>query len=271
VTQFGIGIVGCAGRMGRMLVETVTARADCRVASGSERPGSPAIGQDIGRLAGTEPLGVAVTDDSAALFAAADAVLDFSSPAATVANAAAAAEAGKIHVIGTTGLAPEHQAAIAAAARRTAIVQAPNMSLGVNLLMALVRQAASRLGPDWDIDILEMHHRHKVDAPSGTALGLGRAAASGRGVALDSVARRTRDGLVGARPAGEIGFATLRGGDVVGDHLVVFAAEGERLELGHRAGSRVVFARGALHAALWARGKPPGLYGMADVLDLPQA
>lgn len=271
MTQLGIGIVGCAGRMGRMLVEAVAARSDCRVAAGSERPGSPALGQDVGRLAGLEPLGVAVTDDPGALFAASDAVLDFSAPASSVANAAAAAAARKIHVIGTTGLAPEQQAAIAAAARRTAIVQAPNMSLGVNLLLALVRQAASRLGPDWDIDILEMHHRHKVDAPSGTALALGRAAAAGRGVALDSVARRSRDGLVGARPAGEIGFATLRGGDVVGDHQVIFAAEGERIELGHRAGSRLVFARGAIHAALWARGKPPGLYGMADVLGLPQA
>lgn len=270
MAQFGIGIVGCGGRMGRMLVETVAARPDCRVAAGSERPGSPAIGQDVGRLAGLEPLGVAVTDDPGALFAAADAVLDFSAPAVSVANAAAAAAAGKIHVIGTTGLGPEQQAAIAAAAERAAIVQAPNMSLGVNLLLALVRQAASRLGPDWDIEVLEMHHRHKVDAPSGTALGLGRAAAAGRGVALDAVARRSRDGLVGARPAGEIGFATLRGGDVVGDHLVIFAAEGERIELGHRAGNRAIFARGALHAALWARGRPPGLYGMADVLGLAQ-
>ena len=263
-----IGIVGCAGRMGRMLVETVGARADCRVVAGSERPGSPAVGQDIGRLAGLEALGVAVTDDPAALFAASEAVLEFSSPAATVAHARLAAAAGKIHVIGTTGLGKDDEAAIAQAAARTAIVLAPNMSLGVNLLLALVRQAASRLGPDWDIEIVEMHHRHKVDAPSGTALGLGRAAAAGRGVALDQVARRARDGQIGARPTGEIGFATLRGGDVVGDHVVVFAADGERLELGHRAGSRVIFARGAVHAALWARGKPPGLYRMADVLGL---
>ena len=263
-----IGIVGCAGRMGRMLVETVRGRTDCRVAAGSERPGSPALGQDIGRLAGQDPLGIIATDDPAALFEASEAVLEFSSPAATVSHARLAAATGRIHVIGTTGLGKNDEAAIAEAARRAAIVLAPNMSLGVNLLLALVRQAASRLGPDWDIDILEMHHRHKVDAPSGTALGLGRAAAAGRGVALDQVARRTRDGQVGARPAGEIGFATLRGGDVVGDHLVVFAAEGERLELGHRAGSRVVFARGAVHAALWARGKPPGLYRMADVLGL---
>jgi len=263
-----IGIVGCAGRMGRMLVETVGGRADCRVVAGSERPGSPAIGQDVGRLAGLGPLGVAVTDDPATLFAAAEAVLEFSSPAATVAHARLAAAAGKVHVIGTTGLGRDDEAAIAQAAGRTVIVLAPNMSLGVNLLLALVRQAASRLGPDWDIEIVEMHHRHKVDAPSGTALGLGRAAAAGRGVPLDQVARRTRDGQVGARPTGEIGFATLRGGDVVGDHMVIFAADGERLELGHRAGSRVVFARGAVYAALWARGKPPGLYRMADVLGL---
>ena len=172
MTPLRIGIVGCAGRMGRMLVETASQRAECRVAAGSERPGSPAIGQDIGRLAGLEPLGLAVTDDPAALFAASDAVLEFSSPAATVAHARLAAATGRIHVIGTTGLGKEDEAAIAEAARRTAIVLAPNMSLGVNLLLALVRQAASRLGSDWDIEIVEMHHRHKVDAPSGTVLGL---------------------------------------------------------------------------------------------------
>ncbi|MFO1060994.1 MAG: 4-hydroxy-tetrahydrodipicolinate reductase [Dongiaceae bacterium] len=268
MTEFGIGIVGCAGRMGRMLVETVAARSDCR--------SPPAASGRAARRSARMSAGWPGWSRSASrswttrgrCSRRPTRCFDFSSPAASVANAAAAADAGKIHVIGTTGLGPEHQAAIAAAARRTAIVQAPNMSLGVNLLLGLVREAASRLGPDWDIDILEMHHRHKVDAPSGTALALGRAAAAGRGVALDAVARRSRDGLVGARPAGEIGFATLRGGDVVGDHLVIFAAEGERIELGHRAGSRLVFARGAVHAALWARGQPPGLYGMADVLGL---
>ena len=263
-----IGIVGCAGRMGRMLVETVRGRADCRVAAGSERPGSAALGQDIGRLAGQDPLGIVATDDAAALFEASEAVLEFSSPAATVAHARLAAATGRIHVIGTTGLGKDGEAAIAEAARRAAIVLAPNMSLGVNLLLALVRQAASRLGPDWDIDILEMHHRHKVDAPSGTALGLGRAAAAGRGVALPDVAVRSRDGITGERAQGAIGFGVLRGGSVAGDHQVIFAGEGERLELGHRAESRAIFAQGAVKAALWLAGKPAGRYAMTDVRGL---
>ena len=233
MSDYRIGVVGCAGRMGRMLIGTIMATPGCVVAGGSERPGSAEIGRDLGVLAGGEPLGVAVVDDPDTLFAASDAVVDFTAPAASVAHAALAARHKTAHVIGTTGLEADAIAAIERAARDTAIVFAPNMSLGVNLLFALVEQVARSLDPDWDIEIVEMHHRHKVDAPSGTALALGRAAAQGRGVALDDVARRTRDGIVGARPKGEIGFATLRGGDVVGDHTVVFAAEGERVEITH--------------------------------------
>lgn len=268
MTAYRIGVVGAAGRMGRMLIATIAATPGCTVAGGAERPGNPAIGQDVGTLAGLAPLGVTVLDNSETLFTAADAVLDFTAPAASVAHAGLAARHRKVHVIGTTGLEPHEIAEIERAARETAIVFAPNMSLGVNLLLAVVEQVARALDPDWDIEIVEMHHRHKVDAPSGTALALGRAAAAGRGVSLDEVARRARDGQVGARPRGEIGFATLRGGDVVGDHSVIFATEGERVEISHKAASRAIFARGAVKAALWARGRAPGLYGMKDVLGL---
>jgi 4-hydroxy-tetrahydrodipicolinate reductase len=268
MTAYRIGVVGCAGRMGRMLIAAIAGTPGCAVAGGSERPGSAAIGRDVGTIAGIEPLNLPVLDDADDLFAAADAVLDFTAPAVSVAHAALAARHKKVHVIGTTGLESDQIAALERAGRDTAIVFAPNMSLGVNLLLAAVEQVARSLGPDWDIEIVEMHHRHKVDAPSGTALLLGRAAAAGRGVKLDDVARRSRDGIVGARPKGEIGFATLRGGDVVGDHTVIFAADGERVEIAHKAGSRAIFARGAIRAAQWARGRKPGLYGMKDVLGL---
>jgi 4-hydroxy-tetrahydrodipicolinate reductase len=268
MSDFRIGVVGCAGRMGRMLIGAIAATPGCVVAGGSERPGSAEIGRDLGVMIGSDALGVTVVDDPDKLFAASDAVVDFTVPAASAAHAALAARHGCAHVIGTTGLDADAIAAIERAARDTRIVFAPNMSLGVNLLLAVVEQVARSLDPDWDIEIVEMHHRHKVDAPSGTALALGRAAAKGRGVALDDVARRARDGIVGARPKGEIGFATLRGGDVVGDHTVVFAAEGERVEITHKAGNRAIFARGAVKAALWTRGRKPGLYRMKDVLGL---
>lgn len=263
-----IGVVGAAGRMGRMLVQTIHQAEGCVLAGGCERPGAEAVGKDIGELAGVGSLGLALGDDPVGLFAAADAVIDFTAPAATVAHAELAAQAQAVHVIGTTGLGPDEQAAIERAAVHTAIVHAANMSLGVNLLLALVEQVARALDPDYDIEVLEMHHRHKVDAPSGTALWLGRAAAAGRGVDLDEVAQRVRDGHTGARKRGDIGFATLRGGDVVGDHSVIFATDGERIELTHKASSREIYARGALRAALWGQGRPPGLYGMKDVLGL---
>lgn len=262
-----IGIVGCAGRMGRMVIQEVMATDGCHVAGGTEAPGGP-VGKDLGGLVGEEPMGVTVGDDPAALFAAAEAVIDFTVPAATRLHAAAAGESGTAYVVGTTGLSGDDQAAIDQAAQSAPIVQAPNFSVGVNLLFALTKQVAAALGPDYDIEILEMHHRHKIDAPSGTALGIGKAAAGGRGVPLDSVARYAREGETGARPSGEIGFATLRGGGVIGDHTAMFANEVERLELTHKAGSRGIFAGGAVRAALWLQGKPPGLYGMADVLGL---
>jgi 4-hydroxy-tetrahydrodipicolinate reductase len=216
------------------------------------------------RLAGGADQG----DDLGGLAQACDVLIDFSSPGALEANLAAAEAAGRPIVIGTTGLGDGHQAAIDRAAQRIPVLQAANMSLGVNLLAHLVREAAARLGPDWDIEIVEMHHRHKVDAPSGTALLLGEAAAEGRGIDLSAHSERGRDGITGARQNGHIGFASLRGGSVAGDHQVVLAAEGERIELGHRAESRTIFARGAVQAALWLHGRPAGRYAMTDVLGL---
>jgi 4-hydroxy-tetrahydrodipicolinate reductase len=259
-----IGIVGAAGRMGRMLVKTVSETSDCVVAGATERPGAADLGRDAGELAGIGPIGVPLTDDAAAMFAAVDAVIDFTSPAATAAHAALAAAAGCALVSGTTGLEAGHRAALEAAAAKVPIVWAPNMAAGVNLLFALTERVARVLGEEFDIEIVEMHHRHKVDAPSGTALALGLAAADGRGVALESV----RDGITGARGRGAIGFASLRGGDVVGDHTVVFAGAGERIELTHKAASRDIFASGAVRAARWTGGRPAGLYGMKDVLGL---
>ena len=263
-----IGVIGCAGRMGQMLIRAASANERCLVVGGVERSGASMIGRDVGALAGIEPLGVPVGDNAGELFDAADAVLEFTSPAATLQHAELAAKRRKVHVIGTTGLDAAQIATLQRHAKQTAIVMAPNMSLGVNLLLRLVTQVARSLDTDWDIEIVEMHHRAKVDAPSGTALALGKAAAEGRGVSLDRVAARGRDGMTGARRRGDIGFAVLRGGDVVGEHSVVFAADGERVEITHKATSREIFARGAIRAALWAQDKPPGFYSMADVLGL---
>ncbi len=266
MADLGIGIVGAAGRMGLALTRAVSEAEGCRVIAATQMPGHGALGDDIGTLAGRDALGVAVTEDAGALFAAADAVLDFTAPAATAAHGALAAENGTVLVTGTTGLEAAQQAAIEAAASSVAVVQAANFSVAVNLAIALVEQTARLLDADFDIEIVEMHHRHKVDAPSGTALGLGRAAAKGRGVELDAVAERGRDGITGARERGAIGFASLRGGDVVGEHTVVFAGPAERLEITHKAAGREIFARGAVRAALWVADKPAGLYSMADVL-----
>ena len=266
--NYRIGVLGCAGRMGHMLLRVLAETEGCEIVGGTEAPDNPVVGRDLGAQAGLGELGVAVGADPVELFAKAEAVLDFTAPAASVSHAGLAAQAEAVHVIGTTGLDAEQNAAIARAAQHATIVQAANMSLGVNVLLALVERAARTLDPDYDIEVVEMHHRYKVDAPSGTALALGRAAAAGRGVELDRVAQKVRDGVTGARRRGDIGFATLRGGDVAGEHTVVFAGDGERVELSHKASSREVFARGAVKAALWARGKPPGLYGMKDVLGL---
>lgn len=266
--MLNIGITGCGGRMGRMLIRQVLDTDGVALAGGTERPGSDLVGRDVATLVGADPVGVAITDDAETLFAAADAVIDFTAPAATVAHAALAARTGTILVVGTTGLDAEAHARLTEAATRTRIVQAPNMSAGVTLLMALTRTVAATLGTEFDIEIVEHHHRHKVDAPSGTALGLGRAAAAGREVELDAVADRGRDGHTGPRTDGAIGFAVLRGGDVVGDHTVVFAGPGERIELTHKASDRVIYARGAVRAAQWAAHRANGLYSMADVLGV---
>jgi 4-hydroxy-tetrahydrodipicolinate reductase len=256
--------------MGQALTRVLVETPGCVVAGGIEAKGSPAVGRDIGDLAGVGLLGVAITDDPLSLFAHVDGVLDFTSPASTVEFAALAAQARIVHVIGTTGLSASDEAKIEAAARHATIVKAGNMSQGVNLLAVLAAQVARALGPEFDIEILEMHHRHKRDAPSGTSLMLGRAAAEARGVSLKDRAVWTRDGDTGPRRDGDIGFAALRGGDVVGEHRVIFAGPGERIELAHIATDRGIFARGAVKAALWARGREPGLYSMQDVLGLGQ-
>ena len=261
-------VPGAAGRMGRTLIRMIDDIPGVAVAAALERAGSDAIGRDAGTLAGLPPLGVPVSDDALKAVVDADGILDFSAPAATVEFAALAAQARIVHVIGTTGLSADDLRKIDAAARHAVVVRSGNMSLGVNLLAALVQRAAASLGPDWDIEILEMHHRMKVDAPSGTALLLGESAARGRKTALAERSVRSRDGHTGARREGDIGFATLRGGSVVGDHSVIFAGISERLEFTHRAEDRAIFARGAIRAALWGRDKKPGHYAMADVLGL---
>lgn len=267
--DMGLAVVGAAGRMGRALVRMVDSVDGVRLSGAIERPGAPEIGQDAGGLAGVGSTGIIITDDAEAALAASDGVLDFTVPAVSVAMAKLAARSGVVDIIGTTGMTPEDEAAVRAAAADTAIIKSGNMSLGVNLLSVLVQQAAKALeAADWDIEVLEMHHRHKVDAPSGTAYLLGEAAAEGRGVDLQTHSVRVRDGQTGARPSGTIGFATLRGGAVIGEHSVLFAGEDETIELTHRALDRSLFARGAVKAALWGRGKPAGLYSMLDVLGL---
>lgn len=262
-------VIGAAGRMGRTLVSMIKATEGARLHAALEREGSIALGQDAGMLAGAGHLGVAIGSDLAAALDGADGIVDFTAPSTSVALAERAAKAGLVHVIGTTGCSADDDAAIARAAATARIVKSGNMSLGVNLLAGLVAQAARALPAEaFDIEVLEMHHRHKVDAPSGTALLLGQAAAGGRGADLSKVSVRSRDGRTGPRPDGAIGFAALRGGSVVGEHSVLFAGEGERIELVHRAEDRSIFARGALRAALWARGQEPGLYSMQDVLGL---
>jgi len=263
-----IAVMGAAGRMGRELVRAITADPACALSGGTEAPGSPNLGRDLGELAGLGANGVLATADPLELIARSDAIIDFTSPKATVELAGLAANARIVHVIGTTGLDAAADAAIAAAARHATVVRSGNMSLGVNLAAALTERIAGILDADWDIEIVEMHHRHKVDAPSGTALMLGKAAAKGRGVDLSTASVRVRDGHTGPRRRGDIGFATLRGGSVVGDHTVVFAGEGEEISIRHHAADRGIFARGAVKAALWGRGRGPGLFSMTDVLGL---
>ena len=263
-----IVITGAGGRMGRMLTRLIHETEGLTLSGALENDASPCIGSDPGLLAGIGALGISISSDALTLLKDADALIDFSVPSATLEFAALAAQARIVHVIGTTGFSAAEEEKIKAAARHATIIKAGNMSLGVNLLAALVRQAARALDPSWDIEIVEMHHRHKVDAPSGTALLLGEAAAEGRGIDLADNSERGRDGLTGARGAGAIGFASLRGGSVIGDHQVIFATDNERITLGHIAEDRSIFARGALKAARWGQGRGPGLFNMADVLGI---
>lgn len=264
----GVVVTGASGRMGQMLIRLLLDSPDLRLVGALERPGHDWIGRDVGQAMGGAPAGVVVSHDAVAAIAQAQAVIDFTAPAATVAFAELTAQARAVHVIGTTGFAPVHLDALKAAARHAPIIRAGNMSLGVNLLVGLTRKVAAALGTDWDIEVVEAHHRHKVDAPSGTALMLGEAAAEGRGASLDDLRTPAREGITGARAPGSIGFSAIRGGDVVGEHDVIFAAEGERIVLRHLATDRAIFARGALRAALWGQDKGPGEYDMHDVLGL---
>jgi 4-hydroxy-tetrahydrodipicolinate reductase len=261
-------VAGAGGRMGRTLVKAIAESKGLALAGAVEGSGSPLIGRDAGELAGIGASGIKITADAGALLETADGIVDFTIPAATLALAALAAKAGKVHVIGTTGCSAADDARIAEAARSAVIVKSGNMSMGVNLLAELTKRVAKTLDAAFDIEVLEMHHNQKIDAPSGTALLLGKAAAEGRGIDLETHEVMSRVGHTGARKSGDIGFATLRGGTVVGEHTVMFAGPAERLELTHIAADRMIFARGALHAALWAAKQKPGLYSMMDVLGL---
>ena len=264
----GIVVTGASGRMGQMLIQTIGESDRCTLVAALERPGHDWVGQDVGAMMGGAEIGVKVTDDPLEAFAKAQAVIDFTAPSATVEFAGLAAQARAVHVIGTTGMTEDDLNKIAAAARHAPIIRAGNMSLGVNLLTKLTKMVAQALDEDFDIEVIEAHHHHKVDAPSGTALMLGEAAAEGRGVLLKDVSDSGRDGITGARKRGDIGFSAIRGGDIVGEHDVLFAAAGERIVLRHIATDRRIFARGAVKAALWGQDKGPGSYDMFDVLGL---
>lgn len=263
-------ILGGAGRMGLMIVREILGglHPDARLAAAVDHAGSPALGKDVGTLLGLDAAGITVTADKQAAFAASDVVIDFTHAETVVEHAGIAYQFGRAYVLGSTGLGDREIAALDVAAQKAPVLQAANMSLGVNLLLSLVEETARRLGPEYDIEIFEAHHRQKVDAPSGTALALGEAAAKGRGVALKDAMIPARYGQVGARPQGAIGLSVFRGGDVIGDHTVTFAGIGERLELSHKASDRGLFAKGAVTAALWLAGKPAGRYRMKDVLGL---
>ena len=267
MTGLKIIVAGASGRMGRTLVREIAQGHGVTLAGALEAEGHPDLGMDAGSLAGLQPNGVKLTADPLPLIAGAEAVIDFTRPIVSMMLADLAAQARIVHVIGTTGFTPDNETRIQAAARHAVIVKSGNMSMGVNLLAALVERAARAL-PDYDVEILEMHHKLKIDAPSGTALMLGQAAAKGRNLSLEKHSVRVRDGETGPRPDNAIGFATLRGGTVVGEHQVILAGSGERITLSHSAEDRSIFARGALAAARWGHGKKPGLYGMTDVLGL---
>lgn len=268
MAELKIVVAGAGGRMGSANIAAVAAAPGIVLHGAIDRPGSPSLGRDAGTLAGGEPLGVLVSDDIDAVLAEADAIIDFTAPAASVALAQKAAARGLVHIVGTTGCSEADDEAIRQAASQGArIVKSGNFSPGMVLLTDLVQKAAQALA-DYDVEILEMHHNKKVDAPSGTALMLGEAAARGRNINLKDKAVTVRDGHTGLREAGTIGFATLRGGNVIGDHMVILAGPSERIELNHRAQDRTIYANGAVRAALWAARQPAGLYSMADVLGL---
>ena len=261
-------VAGAGGRMGRTLIRAIADTKGAKLTGAIEDARSPLLGWDAGTLAGLGEDHVKLVGAAEEVLKNADGIIDFTAPVATVAYAGVAAALGKVHVIGTTGLSATDEEKIKDAAKKAVIVKSGNMSLGVNLLAALTRRVAKTLDHGFDIEIVEMHHNQKVDAPSGTALMLGRAAAEGRGIDLDKRAVKSRDGHTGARKQGDIGFVALRGGTVVGEHSVIFAGPAERIELVHKAEDRMLFARGALFAAMWARNQKPGLYSMADVLGL---
>ena len=263
-----IGIVGCAGRMGHMLVREILATDGCALAGGTEALGSDMIGRDVAEIAGAEASGLAVGEDAAALFQVSDTVIDFTIPVATARHAVLAADMGRSLIVGTTGLDADHLDALASASDKAVIVQAANMSVGVNVLLGLTEQVAGVLGDDYDIEIVEMHHRHKVDAPSGTALKMGEVIANALGRDLSDCAVYGREGKEGPRDRQTIGFSSIRGGDVVGEHTVTFFMEGERVEITHKASSRMTYANGAVKASQWLTNQPNGLYSMQDVLDL---
>jgi 4-hydroxy-tetrahydrodipicolinate reductase len=268
MSEMRLIVAGAGGRMGRALTRVISETKGAVLAGALEAPGSELLGKDAGVLAGLPANGVLLSADLWSMSAAADGILDFTVPGATIANVAIAAQRGLVHVIGTTGLSASDEAVIKSVTSRAIVVKSGNMSLGVNLLAALVKRVAQSLDSGFDIEILEMHHKGKIDAPSGTALMLGEAAAAGRGISLEGHSARGRDGETGARRSGDIGFASLRGGTAAGDHSVFFSGPSERLVLSHHAEDRVIFAHGALKAALWAHGKKPGFYTMADVLGL---
>lgn len=264
-----LSIAGAAGRMGRALIMAGQSDGRFEIVGGTERGGSDAIGTDLGLLDGKIALGFNISESVREACATAHVWIDFTSPAATIAALGALTDTPvRSAIIGTTGFDSDQMADIAKAAHDLAIVQSGNFSLGINLVAGLVRQAAARLGPDWDIEVLESHHRHKIDAPSGTALMLGQAAAAGRGVVHDEVATFARHGQTGARKSGDIGYAVVRAGGIIGDHKVLFATDDEIVSIAHSASSRTIFAKGALAAAIWASAQPPGLYNMDDVLGL---
>ena len=270
MTTLRVAIAGAGGRMGQANIQAVATTPGLELHSAFDRHGSEAIGRDAGELAGAGRLGITIGEDAEAALEGADILIDFTAPAVSVLLAELAAPRGLVHIIGTTGCSKEQDWAIQKAGSAGArIVKSGNFSLGINMLLGLVRQAARGL-PGFDIEVLEMHHNQKVDAPSGTALMLGRAAAEGRGIDLDQHAVRVRDGHTGPRPAGSIGFATLRGGGVIGEHSVILAGATERIVLSHSAQERGMFAAGAVQAAVWAVRQPPGFYGMADVLGLTE-